>query len=642
MPHFTFRLCSGVLLAALTFAPLSGPAQDDVAQDGRVLRALAKRRGVQAAHLAGSKMLRDFAFSDRVKQSGITFEHQIVDDAGKNWKPAHYDHGNGLPVADVDGDGQLDLYFVSQRGSSELWRGLGQGKFENITTKAGVAMTDQICVTASFADIDNDGDPDLFVTTVRHGNRLFENLGGGRFRDITPDSGLGYSGHSSAAVFFDFDNDGLLDLFVCNVGVYTEKEAKGRGDFFLALKDAFQGHLHPARTEYSLLYRNLGQRKFQEVSAAMNLRDGGWSGEASFCDLNNDGFADLYVANMQGDNHYYENQGGKRFVEKTAEYFPKTPWGAMGVKFFDYNNDARIDLYVTDMHSDMTKGQGVDALNFPLPIEKAKSERWCMAQWDDAFLQGASNNIFGNSFYQNTGSAPYKEVSETLSVETYWPWGPSVGDLNADGFPDIFVTAGMGHPFRYGVNSLLLNEAGTRYFDAELMLGIEPRADGRCSKEYFTLDCDGEDKDNPRCSGRKGLVPVPAYISTRSSVMLDLEGDGDLDIVTGEFNDHPQVLVSNLTDKHAIHWLQVKLIGTHSNRDALGATVKVTADGKSFTQYHDGKSGYLSQSLLPLYFGLGRATKVDKIEITWPRGRQQTVTNDLAANKLMTIREAAE
>jgi len=137
-------------------------------------------------------------------------------------------------------------------------------------------------------------------------------------------------------------------------------------------------------------------------------------------------------------------------------------------------------------------------------------------------------------------------------------------------------------------------------------------------------------------------VPVDAFLSTRSAVAFDVDGDGDLDIVTSEFGDRPQVLVSNLSEKRAIHWLQVKLVGTRSNRDGLGATVKVTAAGKTGTQFHDGKSGYLSQSSLPLYFGLGDATTVEKIEVTWPGRHRQTVTTGLAANKLITIREAAD
>lgn len=173
--------------------------------------------------------------------------------------------------------------------------------------------------------------------------------------------------------FFDFDNDGLLDLLVTNVGKYTT-EQKGRGGYYIARDDAFSGHLFPERSERSLLYRNLGKGHFQEVSKNLNFHDEFWVGDATFTDLNNDGFPDLYLPNMQGDDHYYENQGGKGFLDRTATYFPKTPWGSTGVKFFDFNQDGLADLFVTDMHSDMTRQQTEEALGFRPDIEKRKAK----------------------------------------------------------------------------------------------------------------------------------------------------------------------------------------------------------------------------------------------------------------------------
>ncbi|MEO8427784.1 MAG: CRTAC1 family protein, partial [Verrucomicrobiota bacterium] len=523
---------------------------------------------------------------------------------------------------------------------NQLWRNLGNGKFENITAKAGVGLENRICVAASFADVDNDGLPDLFVTTVRMGNVLFKSLGQGKFQDLTKESGLGYVGHSSGAVFFDFNRDGLLDLFLVNVGAYTRDE-RGRGGFYLAYTNAFEGHLHAERSEQSILYQNLGAGKFKDVSKEMNLQHVGWSGDASFCDLNEDGYPDLYVLSMQGDDKYYENDHGKRFVEKTASCFPKTPWGAMGIKFFDYNLDGLMDLFVTDMHSDMTEAQTkVGKKNFSAIFEKQKSDPWCSVQWSDAFLQGASNNILGNAFYQNQGGGKFIEVSGKIGAETYWPWGISVADLNADGYEDVFVTAGMGHPFRYGMNSVLLNDRGQRFVDSEFVLGVEPRKNNRIEKEYFTLDCSGEDKNHPLCYHKKGILGVLGSISSRSSVAFDLDGDGDLDIVTNEMNDHPQVLISNLSQKRKIHFLNVKLVGTVSNRDGLGTTVKVHSGSKTYTRYNDGKSGYLAQGSMPLYFGLGETAKIDRIEVLWPSGKRQTLSEGIAVNTLLTIRES--
>ena len=587
---------------------------------------LAARKAAQEKTQSQIRVEHAFRFVDRLLQSGITFVHRITDDSGRAYKPNHYDHGTGIAIADVDGDGLPDIYFVNQVGGNELWKNLGHGRFADITASAGVGLSDRVSAGASFADVDNDGDEDLYVTTVRGGNVLFENDGKGHFRDISKSSGLDYVGHSSGAVFFDYDNDGLLDLFLVNVGRYTTDE-RGRGGYFVGFSDAFSGHLKPERTEPSRLYRNLGGNRFADVTESVALPGTGWSGDASFTDLDGDRFPDLYVLNMQGDNHFFHNDGGRRFVDETARHFPKTPWGAMGIKFFDFDNDGRIDLYLTDMHSDMSDEIGPER-------EKEKSKML----WSDEFLQGGADNIFGNAFYRNLGDGRFEEISDRIGVENYWPWGPSVGDLNADGWEDIFVAASMCFPFRYGIDSVFLNDRGERFRDAEFLLGVEPRRGGRTATPWFDVDCATEGVGTRVCEGQTGPITVLGTLGTRSAAIFDIDADGDLDIVTNEFNAAPQVLVSDLAQRKKIHYLKVELSGTSSNRDGLGATVRVSAGGRVFTRYNDGKSGYLSQSALPLYFGLGAARRVDSVEVAWPSGRSSVIEN-VSANTTLRMEE---
>jgi hypothetical protein len=576
------------------------------------------------------EVFHDFRFGDRVHESGITFVHRATDDSGKAYKLVHYDHGNGLAVADVDGDGRPDLYFVNQLGGNELWRNLGNGKFDNITPTAGVGVPGKISVSASFGDTDNDGDADLYVTTVRGGNHLFVNDGGGRFTDVTERSSLGYAGHSSGAVFFDYNRDGLLDLFLCNVGRYTSDEI-GPGGYHVGLSDAFEGHLHPEqRNERSILYENRGNNRFVDVTEARRLVDVSWSGDASALDVNRDGWLDLYVLNMQGHDEYYENVGGKYFEKRSRVVFPKTPWGSMGIKAFDYDNDGDLDIMITDMHSDMSEDIGPAR-------EKLKSRM----QWPESRLHSGGASIFGNAFFRQNRDGTFTEVSDQLGTETYWPWGPSVGDLNADGFDDVFIASSMNFPFRYGVNSVLLNNRGKSFLDSEFILGVEPRRDRRTAKPWFTLDCGAADRGNKYCEqfGVLGKAVVWAAVGSRSSAIFDLDADGDLDIVTNEFHDGPMVLVSNLTERTSVRHLVVKLVGTASNRDGLGATVTVRADGRSYVKVHDGQSGYLSHSLIPLYFGLGEAKAVDEIAVAWPSGRRQVVKGAIAINTTVVVRE---
>jgi len=607
---------------------------------------LAERGRQEVALAAQSSAAHDFRFSDQRQASGITFQNRVVDDAGKNYKLVHYDHGNGVCAADVDGDGLPDLYFATQLGTGQLWRNLGNGRFANITDQAGLTMPDAIAVTCSFADIDNDGDPDLFVTTVRHGNRLFENLGNGKFRDITQAAGVGYVGHSSGAVFFDYDGDGLLDLFVTNVGKYTS-DTKGAGGYYVGLDDAFMGHLHPDRAERSILYRNLGGNRFKDVSSQVGLVDKSWSGDATVLDINHDGFPDLYVLDMQGGDHLWVNEGGKHFHDATAKWFPRVPWGSMGAKVFDFDGNGQLDIFVTSMHPDMW-------VNIPPGDWAAESRKADSSKVAAGMIpEGKAGFIFGNELFANRGQGRFDEVSDSVGVETYWPWGPTVDDLNADGWDDIFIAAGMNFPFRYGINAVLLNENGRHFLPSEFVLGVEPRANGT-TQVWFTLDCSGEGAFNPLCAAcsqpdsvasachvdASHQLTMMGSLGTRSAVAVDLDGDGDLDIVTNEFNGYPQVLISNLAQRHRINFLKIRLRGTRSNREGLGAEVTVVLpDGRRILKPLDGKSGYLSQSDLPLYFGLANADHADRIEVRWPSGRQQTVPGPINAGQLVDIIE---
>jgi hypothetical protein len=584
---------------------------------------------VQVAQLATADTIgafHDFQFTDRQPESGIAWRHQIVSDAGKTYKAVHYDHGNGVIPADVDGDGRVDLYFVSQVGTNGLFRNLGDGRFEDITDAAGVGVADRIGVSASFADVDNDGDQDLYVTTVRGGNLLFANDGQGRFTDVSAASGVDYVGHSSGAVFFDYDRDGWLDLFLVNVGQYTE-DAVGPDGAFVGFEDAFSGHLFPERAEQSRLFHNEGGTRFVDVSAAVGLEDTSWSGDAAAVDHNQDGWPDLYVLNMQGSDEYYENVGGERFERRSREVFPETSWGAMGIQVRDFNNDGLMDMYITDMHSDMSQNVGPEQ-------EYLKAD----IQYTPEYLAVETGSVFGNSFFRNQGNGQFAEVSDAIGAENYWPWGLSTGDLNADGFDDAVLTSSMNYPFRYSLNGVKLNDGGERFVDAEFILGVEPRRGGRTTTPWFELD-PVADAGHPDLRGNTGRVSVWGALGSRSSVVLDIDDDGDLDIVTNDFNSEPMVLVSDLTERTDVNALSIRLVGSTSNRDGLGAVVRVSAGGTTYAKVYDGQSGYLSHGTYPLYFGLGAATTVDRVEVDWPSGVTQVVAEGVASNQRLEIEE---
>lgn len=600
-------------------------------------RWVSKRQSAQQDTAKAYQIFHDFSFINTIDESGIKFEHFANPDGTKTYKPVHYDHGNGLAVADVDNDGLIDIYFVSQVGKGGLWRNLGNGQFEDITNKAGLDITDtKSCVSASFADIDNDGDADLYISVIREGNFLFENQGDGTYKDISKISKTDFHGHSSGITFFDFNKDGLLDIFVSNVGIYTTNERRSfqvngkTYSYYVGINDSFAGHLKPERGEASVLYQNMGNNIFKNVTQSMGIVEESWSGDAVAMDGNNDGYPDLYLTNMQGNDEYYENDKGNRFIKKSRKLFPKTSWGAMGIAVFDFNNDGQQDIYVTDMHSDMGENAALS-----LDMEKVKR-----SVFPAAYLKTNGTSIAGNSFFKKIGKNQYQEISEQINAENYWPWGLSAGDLNADGFTDVFVCKSMNYPFRYTENLILLNENGQRFLDSEYILGIEPRKGSAYAKSWFELDCDGADKDHRDCHKKRGKQTIYGALGTRSSVIFDYDNDGDLDIITNEYNDRPMVLNSNLSKKNELNFLKIKLQGTTSNRDGLGAVVTVKTRNQTYTKVHDGKSGYLAQSSFPLYFGLGEASVIESIDVTWPSGEKDLINTDtIQLNQLNVLTE---
>jgi len=592
---------------------------------------LSMRAEQQAETISSSDVFHGFGFDDQREAAGLNFKHNVVNDASITYKAVHYDHGTGISIADIDGDGDQDVYLPNQVGANGLWINNGDGTFSDVSAEAGVELADRISVGSSFGDIDNDGDADLFVTTVKGGNALFENDGTGKFTDISEAAGVNYVGHSSGALFFDYDNDGLLDLYVTNVGTYTEDNI-GSDGAYVGLADAFTGHTKPERFESSLLYHNDGDNKFSDVTSATGIEHTRWSGDVAPIDANNDGWTDLYVLNMQGLDGYYENQAGEGFVDKTAEVFPRTSWGAMGVEVFDYDNDGDQDIYVTDMHSDMA-----DQVRPILTQEKMKA----LVEHDESFHQDGGNGIWGNTFFRNEGDGSFTEISDEINAENFWPWGLSAGDLNADGNQDAFIASSMNYPWRYGINSVMLND-GDSFVDAEFAVNVEPRVGGEFVP-WFDIDCDGKDAGHRDCPTKfsAGTVHVHGAKGSRSSVLVDFDQDGDLDIITAEFGTEPLVLVSDLTDKTEVNSIRVDLTGTKSNRSGFGATVAVKAGGSTYTQVMDGKSGYVSQSDSPLYFGLADASEVDSITVSWPSGATQTVAGPIAAdNSIVAVTES--
>jgi hypothetical protein len=548
-----------------------------------------------------------------------------------------YDHGCGVAVADFDGDGYDDVFFVNQLGRCALYRNRGNGTFEDVTAKAGVGLGDRICVAATWCDYDNDGHPDLYVTSTRGGNVLFHNNGNGTFTDVTEKAGVRCLAHSQTAVFFDYNNDGLPDLFVTNTAQWTLNKGKDSRYFPgpTTLWDMASSVL-----EKHILYRNNGNGTFTDVTKEAGLEGKGWGGDVAVFDYDEDGWLDLFVTNMFGASQLYRNNHDGTFTEVTKAVLGRTSWGAIGCRAFDFNNDGHLDLFVTDMHSDMWWPAHMDPHNVPRKVvtrkyphvvgysyEKSQESAELEKEFAEKFHIRYKDVLFGNTFYKRLPSGKFEEISDKANLETFWPWGIATGDFDNDGYEDIFIPAGMGFPYWYWPNSLLMNNGNETFTDRTKSAGLDPPPGG----EY--LD--------------QLIADQRASRSSRAAAVADFRRVGRLDLVVNNFNDRAHYFRNEFPQ---LNYIQFRLTGAKrkgdpvndpvkkSCRDAIGALVTIHLGKEVMLRQVQAAGGYLSQSSRTLHFGLGERKTIDRVEIRWPSGRRQRIEAP-AINKLHEIQE---
>jgi hypothetical protein len=576
-----------------------------------------------------SESRKDSFFMEAAAESGITFRMSFLpEEQGEKFKVNLYDHGSGVAIADYDGDGYDDIYLVNQLGPNALYRNRGDGTFEDKTQEAGVALGDRICAAATFADYDNDGRQDLFVTSIRGGNVLFHNEGSGLFRDVTKEAGLHLVGHCQSGHFFDFDGDGYLDLLVTRTAKWTTSAREPKFKYFSG-KDSYFDTIGSEK-EFNVLYRNNRDGTFTDVTEAVGLKGLGWSADAAVLDYDGDGYLDVVITNMFGRAQLYRNQGNGTFVDVTKDVLGKTSWGGMGVVPFDFNNDGKLDLYMVDMHSDMWLPYDADLSVIPekrrFPFAggaNINAEKDEQAFADLARIR-YDEVVFGNTFFKNLGQGRFIEISERANLETFWPWGIGVGDYDNDGYEDVFIPSGMGHPFDYWPNYLMMNEGNETFTKRARDYGIEPPRKGIYLEKKI---------------GRSKAVR-----SSRAAAVADFDKDGRLDIIVNNFNDHPYYFRNKSREGK---YVAFRLTGTswknnksklRTSRDAVGAVVRLYTGQEIMTRQVNCASGYLSQSSRVLHFGLGQRDHIDKVEITWPSGRRQSIPPP-ALNAVHTVPE---
>ena len=498
----------------------------------------------------------------------------------------------GVALLDYDLDGFLDVYLVNgaaipslQKEAPEYWNRLfhnnHDGSFTDVTEKAGIAGTGY-GMGAAVGDYDNDGWPDLFVANVT-GNQLFHNNGDGTFTDVTAKAGLGgalLDGKkmwSVSAGWFDYNNDGLLDLFVVN---YCKWEVNK--DPICALSGDVRGYCHPKYYAplHNTLYRNNGDGTFTDVSEETGIAAKMGKGmSVSFADYDGDGFMDIFVANDTTRNFLFHNIGGKKFEEigmdaGVAYGAHGTALSGMGSDFRDINNDGRADLWHT----------AIEHETFPLYINRG-----------------------GGNFYDMTASSGLAQATGNMSG-----WGNGIYDFDNDGWKDLFVARSnvvdnINIPFpnrRYPEpNSIFRNLANGKFEDVSSAVGPD-----------FQLEA-----------------------AHRGVAFGDLDNDGRIDMVVSVLGGRAK-LFRNVSSEHN-HWILLNLVGTKSNRMAIGARIHImTEDGHSQWNHVSTAVGYASSSDSRVHFGLGANRGIKEIQIQWPSGIKQELQN-VDVDRVMTIEE---
>jgi len=531
--------------------------------------------------LASAPQVPAVHFTDVTAQAGIRFIHN-AGKAGKKWLPETM--GAGCAFFDADGDGWPDILLINgkdlvprgRRTTAALYRNNHDGTFTDITRGSGLDI-EIYGLGVAVADYDNDGREDVYITAL-DGDHLFHNEGGGKFRDVTRESGIRNAAFGASAVWFDYDRDGKLDLFVAN---YVQWDAKD--DLWCSLDGATKSYCTPESYKgvSSKLYHNLGNGKFEDVTAKAGLADASSKSlGAAVIDYDNDGWPDLFVANDTQPNKLYHNNRNSTFTEEGLR---------AGVAFSE-DGVARGAM-------------GVDAADYD------RSGRTHL------LVGNFSNQMLG--LYHNEGNGLFVDEAPRSAVGRASLLSLTFGcfffDYDLDGWPDIFAANG--------------------HIDEEIGR-VQPRIAYRESPLLFRNTGGGRFENVSAAVGPDFARPVVA----RGAAYADFDRDGDLDILMST-NGGPACLLRN-DGGNRNHWLTLRLVGTRSNRDAIGAVVRLeTASGRQTQTVHSGSS-YCSQSDLALTFGLGSDPAATAIEIAWPSGAKDRVSR-LAANQFVTIREGA-
>jgi hypothetical protein len=505
--------------------------------------------------------------------------------------------GTGVAIGDYDGDGRPDIFVVSKTRGCRLFRNLGGYKFEDVTAKAGVGAEPGVWNEgATFVDVNNDGLLDIYVCRFNAPNLLYVNQGDGTFKEMAHSYGLDIKDSSVMAAFCDYDRDGWLDLYITT--------------------NMLDSSAHPNGQRGYLLHNNRNGT-FTNVTDAAGITGDTQSHSATWWDYDNDGWPDLYVTNDYGypDRLYHNNRDGT-FTDVLEQVLPHTAFYSMGSDQGDVNNDGLIDLLVADMAT-------------TTHVKDQNSIAESRERDEESDNSPGAQKIHRSALLLNTGTGRFREAAFLAGIaKTNWTWSPRLEDLDNDGRLDLFVTNGFNRDPNPDVNSSAIHvETAAERIKVlynspvlvETHLAFRNLGDLRFEEVGAAW---GLDKNGVSFGAAFG----------------DLSGDGNLDLVYTNYEGGVTLLRNGCDTGHVVN---VDLRGTVSNRFGVGAVVRVeSALGAQVHQLMLAR-GYMSSSEPMLHFGLGADTEVRRMTVTWPSGHVQVFEN-LDADRRYTVTEPPE
>ncbi len=533
-------------------------------------------------------------FRQVAEEAGIQFRHFH----GQRSTQLPEDMGSGLAWGDYDGDGDPDLYLVNEAGAltgqdswssspagNRLYRNEGNGTFTDVTAESGLGVR-ELGMAAAWGDYDSDGDLDLVVTN--YGSLLlFNNRGDGTFTEVGSAAGVDQQGYWAGASWGDYDRDGNLDLYVCGYVQYSY-DAEDRKRTTSQYASVIPASLNPStyQPHRNLLFQNNGDGTFADVTARAGVaNEDGRSLGSSWCDFDDDGWPDLYVANDISDNVFYWNRGDGTFAEVSHAAWVADYRGAMGIAVADWDSDQDLDIFISHWIAQE------NALYTSLARDRKGSDVKLAAPVN--FMDDADRTGLGQ-----------------IALD-YIGWGTFFFDFDNDGRPDLFVTNG----------STFQQERDERF-----LVPMKPLLFWNRGRE------DGFFEVGAFC----GTYFQQEYVG-RGAAPADYDGDGRLDMAVLHFGGKMALLKNEGQTNN--HWLAVRLRSRDKNTFGVGGKVTVFHGGKARIAVVGATPSYLSQPDLTLHFGLGADAEVERLEVTWPAGQRQ-VLEHVEADRIITIEKS--